>query len=104
LVSGEEVFLGQSDCRVLTALRVTARQSDQVRVVVLIEKKVSEVERIADVEISAVAVPAVPAFRRNLCLHSVSVDGYQAGQLGAHHHVDGPDRVHVLFLLMASMM
>jgi hypothetical protein len=103
LVAGKEVVLGQPDCRALTALRVAARQRDQIRVVVLVEKKISEVQRMADVEISAVAVPAVPAFRRNLRLDSVSVDGYQAGQLRADQHVGGPDRVHVQFLLTASM-
>jgi hypothetical protein len=62
LVAGEKVFLGQSDRRALTALRVAAGQSDQVRVVVLVEEKVTEVERMADIEVSAATVRAVPAF------------------------------------------
>ena len=56
-------FSRQSDCRALTALRVAARQSaTRYASSSLVEEKETEVERMADVEISPVTLRKCPPF------------------------------------------
>jgi hypothetical protein len=71
----------------LCAAWVAARQRHHVGVVVLVEKKKTEVKSVADLEIGSAATPAVPALYGDQAQNSLPVVGDQADQFRSHFGV-----------------